>query len=282
MAPFLAATRGKAPSLRYFRDLDPANNRDSLPLIPQLLGRDGGDFREVANRIHDALGYDEVNWNAGCPAPTVTTRGRGCGILPFPDRVDAFLEAACTGLRCRLSVKIRLGLARDDEYLALVEVLNRYPIREVTIHPRTGRQLYGGRADVERFADFKARLRHPVAYNGDLETTAGARAICARFPDLSSLMIGRGLIANPWLPAAIRAGTPERDAFDRRGLARFHDDLYAAYRDGLEGGPGPVLAKMKELWGYWGGLGGGVKRVLKSRSFVDFEEAAARALEGSP
>ena len=279
MAPFLPTTHGRLPPLRHFKDLLPENNRDSLPLVPQLLGKDGHDFRETANFLHDELGYPEVNWNLGCPSPTVTSRGRGSGMLNAPDRVEAFLDAACAGLRCRLSVKMRLGLERDDEYLALIDVLQRYPLVEITLHPRTGRQQYTGRADAERFADFKSRVSHPVAYNGDLDTTDAARRLCARFPDLSSLMIGRGVIANPWLPAAIRDGTPERERWSPVALARFHDDLYEGYRDALDGGAGPVLAKMKEIWCYWEAAIPGTRRVLKSRSLAEYEANVARALD---
>lgn len=278
MGPFIPTTHGKRPPLKYFRDLLPQNNRDSLPLIPQLLGKDGHDFRELANAIHDDLGYEEVNWNLGCPAPTVTSRGRGAGLLMDPDRVGSFLEAACAGLRCRLSVKMRLGMERDDEYLALIDRLQRFPIVEVTIHPRTGRQQYEGRADLERFADFKSRLTLPVAYNGDIDTTARGREVCARFPDLSSLMIGRGVVANPWLPAAIRDGRPEREGFALPALARFHDDLYEGYRSALEGGAGPVLGRMKEVWTYWAATVPDVRRVLKSRDLPEYEANVDRAL----
>jgi tRNA-dihydrouridine synthase len=277
LSPFIPAVHGKLPPRRYFRDILPENNAGSIPLVPQLIGKDGAEFRETANRIADDLGYEEVNWNIGCPSPTVTTRGRGSGILPHPDRLDAFLDAACSGLRCRLSVKMRLGLERDDEWEALVDVLHRYPLCEVTMHPRTGRQQYGGRADVERFAAFYGRMRLPVAYNGDVRTTAFALDLCARFPGLSSLMIGRGLFVNPWLPSAVRGGWDERRDFDLAALRRFHDDLYRTYREAMEGGPGPVLAKMKELWALWGDASPGVKRVLKTRGFEDYEACVAAA-----
>lgn len=280
LSPFIPAVHGKLPPRRYFKDILPENNVGSIPLVPQLIGKDGAEFRETANRIADDLGYAEVNWNIGCPSPTVTTRGRGSGILPYPDRVDAFLDAACRGLRCRLSVKMRLGLERDDEWEALVDVLHRYPLCEVTLHARTGRQQYGGRADVERFADFYRSMRLPVGYNGDIRTTAFARDLCARFPGLSSLMIGRGLFVNPWLPSAVRGGWDERRDFDPAALRRFHDDLYQTYRAALEGGPGPVLAKMKELWSMWGEDSPGVRRVLKARSFADYDEAVARVMDG--
>lgn len=276
MAPFLPTMSGGRVRGRQFRDILPEANRGALPLIPQLIGRDGHDFRETANRIHDEFGYEEVNWNLGCPSPTVTARGRGAGMLRDPLRVEAFLAAACAGLRCRLSIKMRLGMDRDDEALALVDCLNRHPIAEITIHPRTGRQQYAGTADIERFDGLKARLVHPVAFNGDIDTTDGALGICARFDDLSSLMIGRAAIANPWLVGAIRTGLPERAAWCPDALARFHDDLYDAYRVDLEGGPGPVLARMKELWAYWAPAFPDMRRVLKSRDFAGYEVAVAR------
>jgi tRNA-dihydrouridine synthase len=276
MAPFIPTMTGGRTRGRHFRDILPEANRGGIPLIPQLLGRDGDDFRETANRIRDEFGYDEVNWNLGCPSPTVTARGRGAGMLRDPGRVAAFLDAACTGLRCRLSIKMRLGMDRDDEALALVDCLNAHPIAEITIHPRTGRQQYEGQADVERFADLKARLMHPVAYNGDVGSTEVAVGICTRFGDLSSLMIGRAAIANPWLAAAIRAGRPEPDAWGPDAQARFHDDLYEAYRATLDGGPGPVLARMKELWAYWAADFPDIRRVLKARDFAGYEAAVAR------
>ncbi len=278
MAPFVTTTHGRLPHRRHFADLLPENNRDSLPLVPQLLGKDGRDFREIANFLHDELGYGEVNWNLGCPSGTVTTRGRGAGMLRDPVAIDAFLDAACDGLRCRLSVKMRLGMEREDESLALVETLNRHPIVEITLHPRTGRQQYAGRADVEAFARLKALLAHPVAYNGDVVMPDPARDLCARFPDLSSLVIGRGAIARPWLPAAILDGSSPGDEAMRPALARFHEDLYEAYRCELQGGPGPVLARMKEVWAYWTALGPDTRRVLKSRTLPEYEANVARLL----
>ena len=281
MAPFIPTTHGRLPSLKYFKDIHPENNLCSLPIIPQLLGKDGHDFRETANFIHDELGYQEINWNIGCPAPTVTSRGRGAGMLRYPDRVASFLEAAFTGLRCRLSIKMRLGSDRDDDYLELVDSLRQYPIAEITIHPRTGRQQYEGQADIERFADLKARLGHPVAYNGDIRTAAQGSEICARFSDLSSLMIGRGAVTNPWLPAAIAGGQPELEEFNLPTLARFHDDLYESYRTTMEGGAGPILGKMKEVWGYWAAWAPDVKGILKSRNLGEYEDQTNKVLRGN-
>lgn len=283
MAPFLSTTKGKQPPRSYFKDIWPENNPGAA-LVPQLLGKDGVDFREMANRISEEFGYAEVNWNIGCPAATVTSRQRGAGLLPHPEQIAAFLAQATAGLRPRLSVKMRLGMERPDECLALVDILNSFDIKEITIHGRTGRQQYAGRADPEGFAALAERLAAPVAYNGDIDSPAQAWALAARFPRLSSIMIGRGAVRRPDLAAACRAAPAEPGDAGRTPLAalkRFHDELYAEYRAAMSGGPGPLLGKMKEVWTYWpANLGERpVRQVLKSKSLAEYEDRAAHAFD---
>ena len=251
LAPFITTTHGNPASRSHFKDILPENNRDSMPVIPQLIGKDGHDFVTAANRIHDDFGYTEVNWNIGCPAPTVAARMRGAGILSHPEVIDAFLDTVCGAIKPKLSVKMRLGMESPDEYQRLIPILNAYPIAEITVHPRTGVQLYDGHADVEHFAHLFAALKSPVMYNGDITTTDFARKILARFPTVSGLMIGRGAIANPFLPQAILDDVSEVKLFDARKLKNLHDELYAVNREGLSGGPTPLLGRMKELWKYW-------------------------------
>ena len=283
MAPFIAVTHGKQPPSSHFRDISPEHNQASLPLIPQLIGKDGLDFQQTACRLHQEFGYDEVNWNIGCPAGTVTSRLRGAGMLAHPDMIDHFLDQACRDLPCRLSIKMRLGMERPDEFLALVPILNRYPIAEITIHPRTGRQQYTGRADVERFAELKGLLRHPVIYNGDIRRTAQAQAISQRFPDISGLMIGRGSVINPWLPQAIRTGVDETSLFSFDGLRAFHDELLSGYLEQLQGGILPVLGKMKEIWCYWEEHfpedERRVRSILKSNNLDEYRTMVDRAFD---
>lgn len=279
MGPFIAVTHGKLPPIKYFKDIWPQNNQTSIPLIPQLIGKDGHDFREMANRIQAEFGYNEINWNIGCPSPTVTSRVRGAGMLAHPDMIRDFLDAACLGLKCQLSIKMRLGMERPDEYLHLVEILNRYPICEITIHPRTGRQLYTGNADVERFADLQSRLSSPIVYNGDIRTSEHGLMIGQRFPQLSGLMIGRGAISNPLLPSLFQSGEITQKVPDLIRLQAFHDDLYQSYSESMEGGAGPILGKMKEIWTYWSAALGdsAVRHILKSKSLIEYELNVSRA-----
>jgi tRNA-dihydrouridine synthase B len=156
LAPFVTTTSGNPAARSHFRDILPENNENSLPLVPQLIGRSGEDFACAAERLSSEFGFAEVNWNIGCPSGTVTAKKRGAGLLPHPDLIDAFLDHVCRTISCRLSIKMRLGLNDPLEYRALVPILNRYPIAEITMHPRTGSQMYDGSVNMEAFADFYA------------------------------------------------------------------------------------------------------------------------------
>ena len=201
VAPFIALTR----NLRFstdnaqIRDVLPENNHGSIPVVPQILGKEPEEFVLLANCLSD-LGYQEVNWNMGCPMRTVTAKHRGCGLMPHPDEVRAILDAVLPRLRVRLSVKIRLGLKEKEEVFRMVPVLNDYPLASVTVHPRLGRQQYTGVPDLETFGQVLPLLKAPVIYNGDICTTEDAQNIRRRFPQVADLMVGRGILYNPPLP----------------------------------------------------------------------------------
>jgi len=281
LAPFITTTHGNPASRSHFKDLWPENNKNSLAVIPQLIGRDGPDFARAANRLHHEWGFAEVNWNIGCPSGTVTAKKRGAGLLPFPDLIDAFLDHVCKAITCSLQVKMRVGMHDPYEFRGLVPVLNRYPLSEITVHPRTGDQQYNGTVNREAFAEFYSLCKKPVVYNGDITSAAGARELCAAFGGLSGLMIGRGAIANPFLARAIQSGDDEKKLLDRAKIKNFHDDLFQTYAATLEGGPPVVLGRMKELWAYWKPVASdpkAIKAVLKAKKIDDYLAAAGKAL----
>ena len=73
-------------------------------------------------------------------------------MLRDPAKLDAFLEAVFSHAEGPISVKTRLGVEKPEEFAAILTIYNRYPISELTIHPRVMRQLYRGQADREAFA----------------------------------------------------------------------------------------------------------------------------------
>ena len=87
VSPFLSITHGKLDNAeKKIEDVLPWLNDNSMPVIPQLLGHETEGFVELSNRLYD-LGYQEINWNMGCPMRRVAGKHRGSGILPYPDEV---------------------------------------------------------------------------------------------------------------------------------------------------------------------------------------------------
>lgn len=204
VSPFLSLTHGNlAEAWEKIDDVLPEANVGSIPVIPQILGKEPEEFVELGNRLYE-LGYEEINWNMGCPMRKVTGKHRGSGILPYPDEVRTILDSIVARLKPRLSVKMRLGLRSKEEIFALVPIINDYPIASVTIHPRLGRQQYTGRPDLDTFGEVLPQFRHPVIYNGDICTAADAHRIRERFPQVANIMVGRGILYHPTLPLEIK------------------------------------------------------------------------------
>ena len=168
IAPFISALHGGRYKNKELRDVLPENNR-LLPVIPQIMGNDPDDFAAVAAALHD-LGYTTVNWNLGCPYKMVAKKMKGSGLLCFPDVVDSFLDRVFPMVKTGISIKMRLGRYDHREIFTLMPVLNRYPLDEITIHPRTGVQMYEGTVDLDTFEEACAMCDHPVVYNGDIRS----------------------------------------------------------------------------------------------------------------
>ncbi|WP_372847259.1 tRNA dihydrouridine synthase [Pontiella sp.] len=246
MAPFISTVDAERINPKLLKDVLPENN-SGLPLIPQVIGNKADDFVQMNIALHD-LGYNEVNWNLGCPHKPIRKKRRGSGLLPYPDTVAAILDQVCERSPVKISVKVRLGVSDKSELMRLIPVLNTYPLSEVIVHPRTAEQMYDGVVDLDAFAEALQLLEHPVCYNGDINTLAFFNTVHERFPTLSRFMLGRGLLANPFLCEEIKGGPMgERTPVER--LREFHDDLVSRYEAILDGDH-PVLGKMKEFWSY--------------------------------
>ena len=272
MAPFIVAVKPEGLPERHFKDISPRED-NGIRLVPQVLGNEAPGFVATARILAD-LGYDEVNWNLGCPFPVVANKRRGSGLLPFPDLVAKFLDEACAASALPISVKLRLGRRDPGELLALMPILNAHPLARIIIHPRVGIQMYKGEVDLEGFAAAAALSDHAVVYNGDIKDIRTFEALRSRFPSVREWMIGRWAISDPFLPARIKREPRVRD---RLGVLRaFHDELYAGYREVLFG-PAHVLDKMKEIWGLFGKsfprAGRQLGRISQARSFEAYERA---------
>ena len=132
--PFLSPTANRTFSPRELREIEPAHNA-GIHVVPQLMGHCAEDFLWMAGRLAD-MGYDEVNFNLGCPSNTVTAKKKGAGLLTEPDLLRRFFDAVFAACPLPVSVKTRLGKATAETFPALLELYNDYPICELIVHPR--------------------------------------------------------------------------------------------------------------------------------------------------
>ncbi|MFH2113364.1 MAG: tRNA-dihydrouridine synthase family protein [Spirochaetota bacterium] len=247
MAPFIQSVKAGSRLATHFKDLLPGYDTH-YPVIPQILGNNASDFVDTARVMAD-LGYREVNWNLGCPYPMVTGKGRGSGLLPHPERIDAFLDQVCAVSPIPVSVKLRLGYKDPLEILALMPVFNAHPLARVIMHPRLASQMYEGQVDLDGFGQALALSLHPVMYNGDIRDLQTYKALTERFPGIQQWMLGRGAISDPFLPGRIK-GLPD-PAAPEAIIKSFHDELLDTYREQLSGQK-HVMDKMKEVWTFLG------------------------------
>lgn len=236
--PFLSPTVHRSLSHKEERELPPADSVN-FAAVPQILTKNAEDFLWAAQVCRDQ-GYDEINLNTGCPSGTVVAKGKGSGMLRDAEALDAFLDAVFQKTPLPVSVKTRLGLESPEEFPAILEVFNRYPIRELTVHPRVRKQFYDGQVDGEMFAYAMKHSKIPLCYNGNLFTLSQISALQAQYPQLPAVMLGRGLIADPGM---LSGGT------DIALLERFMNELLEIYEADF-GGSRNAMFRLKEHWSY--------------------------------
>jgi len=246
IAPFISSVKGSRIKKKLLKDVLPENN-DRTSLIPQILGKSTEEFITLSRALYD-FGYNTVNWNLGCPSPLVAKKGRGSGLLPYPDCIDAFLEKVLNNIPNQLSLKVRLGRFEKKEIFDLIPIFNHYPLVEIIIHPRTGVQMYKGEVDLETFQKCVSISDHPVVYNGDIVSFESFLKLKQKVSNVSAWMIGRGVLANPFLPENIKAGHTNISS-PLPLFKAFHDALIRRYSEKLCG-PSYLLQRMKGLWGY--------------------------------
>ena len=279
-APFISPPENRVLIKKKMAELAPAAN-PGAPVIPQLLAKDGELAAWMIGELR-GLGYTEVNLNLGCPSGTVTAKGKGSGMLRDPVKLDAFLAAVFANAEGPISVKTRLGVEKPEEFAAILDIYNRYPICELTIHPRVMRQLYRGQADRAAFAAALPGCRMPVCYNGDLRTVGEVRALEGRFPEVTHVMIGRGLVADPALARKLRGGK----GTDREELTDFLAALYQGYTDFYQGQVPTAAQRMREVWFYLIHLFDDAEKLNKQlrrfRTPAEYERIQAEILASCP
>lgn len=274
--PFLSPTQDHVFTPRMRRDVEPARN-EGVPTVPQVLTKSASDFLWAAGALAD-MGYTEVNLNLGCPSGTVVTKGKGSGFLGRLTELEQFLDAVFAAATVPISIKTRLGMTDPAEFWPILELYNRYPIAQLTIHPRVQRDMYKNTPRMDVFEGALTRANCPVCYNGDLVTASQCEAFAEKFPQVQTLMLGRGLVSNPALARQAKGGA----AATREELTAFHAALYEGYCTEF-GSVRNAMQRMKEVWFYLAKLFDGAekleKRLKKATDPREYEAAAAALLE---
>lgn len=240
--PFVAPSQHLCFTPREKYALDPEENKD-IPTVPQILAKDASLFLWAAEEMK-SRGYGEVNLNLGCPAATVTSKGKGAGMLRELEPLRRFLDEIFEKAPLPVSLKTRIGFEKADEWPALFALFSRYPFSEVIIHPRLREEFYEGTPHEDAYAASLASFSCPVIYNGDICRPEDGERLMKLCPETAGLMMGRGILSNPALPREMQGG----GKLQLKELRAFHDALYEAYLKKY--GASVALLRMKALMQY--------------------------------
>ena len=235
--PFISPTIHRQLTHKEDRELPPADSVDFCA-IPQVLTKVAEDFLWAAQICADR-GYGEVNLNVGCPSGTVVSKGKGSGMLRACEELDRFLNEVFAASPLPISVKTRLGLENPEDFVNILEVFNRYPITELTVHPRVRKDFYKEPVREEWFRYAYENSKNALCYNGNIITKQQADEIAATYPGVESVMIGRALIGDP--------GMLSPEGTTREVLKQFHDELVEEYTR-VFGSRRNAMFRMKENW----------------------------------
>jgi tRNA-dihydrouridine synthase len=245
-SPFIRVQNGDFYRPSQCNDILPTNNTFQTP-VPQFLGNNADAFQRFEELCHQHQ-YTEVNINLGCPFSRVVDKSMGAGLLSQPARIAEMLEGIFSNTKLKISIKCRLGQDETSEFEELIPIFNNFPLEEVIIHPRLGKQMYKGEVYVDEFVRYAPLLKHPVCYNGDITSIADIENIKSMSPDINKFMIGRGILQQPFLLAEIRGQELTHDQRVRM-IRDFHLSVIEYCKEKYSGDL-HLLRRFVELWAY--------------------------------
>lgn len=222
--------------------------------------------------------------NLGCPSGTVVSKKRGSGILAYPDMLDSFLDELYTKADFPVSIKTRVGFNDDELWPKLIEIYSKYPISELTVHPRVQKDFYKNTPRMDDFALAMQKINPDktiLCYNGDITDTNSFNALTDCFPDIDEIMIGRGLFANPALIAELKGISMDKAELRER-LKNWHDEILSGYLS-IFSGEKDAIFRMKEIWAYMHGLFSDSeklwKKIKKCQTLNDYKSIVRMAFD---
>lgn len=209
VSEFIRVTNTLLPERAFIRVvpelLNGGRTLAGVPVRPQLLGSDPHCLAENAARLA-SLGPAGIDLNFGCPAKVVNRHGGGAALLDEPELVARIVSAVRRAVPAQqpVSAKMRLGFNDDSRAVECALAISQAGADELVVHARTKADGYRPPAYWERIRDIRAAVSIPVVANGEIWTVDDARR-CRAASDCDTLMLGRGMVADPGLALAIRA-----------------------------------------------------------------------------
>ena len=236
--PFMRMVNHSIPN-RYIADVNPENN--VARIRPQILATNPEDATLMVKQLRD-MGYTEIDINLGCPHPPIAEKKKGSGMLAHPAMCEELFVALSKIEEVRYSIKMRLGYDSFHQWQDILPLMDIISPMEIVVHPRMGKQMYRGEVNTDEFSMLYEACHYPIIYNGDITSTSQIELLQHRYPQLSGVMVGRALLAKPYLFC---------NYVNSADLERFHAILYSQYQKHLLGGEHQILTKMKSLWEYF-------------------------------
>ena len=187
-----ADSRLEKPILRSITE-----NPTGQPVVAQMIGNSVPDLVRTARELQQHP-IAAVDLNLGCPAPVVYKKCAGGGLLREPDRVDRILGSLREALETRFTVKTRIGFDDVAVFDELLPIFARHDLDLLTVHGRTVKEMYRSAVHYDFIARAVNEAGFPVLANGNVYSAAKAESVLEE-TGARGLMIGRGIIRNPWL-----------------------------------------------------------------------------------
>ena len=202
------------------------------PLIQQIFGADPAVMAEAARIIEEEFQPDGIDINMGCPVHNIVSNFNGAFLMKEPERAGSIIRSVKAAVRAPVSVKTRLGWDDDTEITEFVKVIENAGADLVSIHARTKKQGYSGKANWVMVGEARKNTKLPLLVNGDIASPELAKDAMER-SSADGLLIGRGALGNPWIfhrvEAYLKNGTllPEPTMEERFTVMKSHAEYHA-------------------------------------------------------
>jgi len=183
----------KTEEMLYFEEVE-------RPISQQIFGSDKETFTEAAKRVYEIMHPDIIDINMGCPVPKVAIKSQaGSALLKNPQLIKEIVSSVVASVPVPVTVKIRSGWDFNSiNAVEIAKICQEAGAQAITVHPRTRSQLYSGKADLDIIKQVKEAVNIPVIGNGDIKDIESAKHML-EYTKCDAIMIGRGVLGNPWL-----------------------------------------------------------------------------------